>query len=118
MKASRGHSLFLLMVVMAALLGLGAIVSQRLDGEVAGRKDDDRRTQMIWLARSAASLAQPCERKVTVAGAVASVRVRVNAGKGEADAALPGFGAAHVEAVLGADGRSAEWRETYERAVP
>jgi hypothetical protein len=118
MWTTRGHSLLLLMVVMAALLGLGAVVSQRLDGELAGRKDEDRRTQAIWLARSAASTAQPGERKVTVAGAVASVRVRSGAGKVEAEAALAGFGTARVEAVLGADGKPVEWREQYERAAP
>ena len=117
--AQRGHALSLLLITMAVLLALGAMVSNHFAAEAAGRRDDDRRTQLIWLARSVAAAAQPGERQVDAAGLCAHVRVRSRVTPDgrvvEAEASMAGFGTARATASLGPDGRPRAWQEQLDR---
>lgn len=53
MRQRRGMALSLMIVVLAVLMILASIVSDRVTSNVHHRREDDTRTQALWLARSA-----------------------------------------------------------------
>jgi type II secretory pathway component PulK len=118
---ARGQALVLVMVALFVLVGLAALVGNRMADRFAERRDAERRNQAMWLARSAASLAQSGERTVTAGGEKAKVRTRVSAAPGgrrvESEAVV-GRHTAQVEAVLGADGTAVSWTERANRTDP
>ncbi len=118
---ARGQALVLVMVAMFVLLGLAALVGNRMADRFAERRESERRNQAVWLARSAAALAQSGERTVMAAGLAARIRTRVSAAPGgrrvEVEAVL-GRHTAQVEVVLGADGRAVSWTESANRSDP
>jgi hypothetical protein len=99
----------LLLLGIVALLGLGTMVANVFNAEVAGRREDDRRTQAIWLARSAATVSAAGEHVVDVAGIHGRVTVRRSGAQVEASAGLTGSGKARVVS------EPQVWRETFDR---
>jgi Tfp pilus assembly protein PilX len=120
-KRPRGHALLLLLAVMATLTALAAVVWMRLDVETRARSGDERRTQALWLARSAAEAGRPGKREVPLSNGTARVTTRMErSGAAQvviAEAELPGWGTARVEATKDRAGQSLDWKESYTRAI-
>ena len=110
-KPTHGHALALVLVALAAIAGLGALVSNRLDSRISRAREDELRTQAIWLARSAAARGQAADRQVALHGASAHVRVTLSAGQVVAEAKIPGHGPARATAT------TSDWHESFD-AVP
>ena len=116
LRRSRGYALHGLMVVIVALAALLAAVSFRVEAANARAKTAERRTQALWLARTAVAARAVTSREVKLApGTTARVRVYAfGSGRFAADVIVPGAGAARVEQTFGPDGRisavSESWR--------
>lgn len=115
-RRSRGFALHGVMVVIVALAALLAAVSLRIEAGNARVKAAERRTQALWLARTAVATRAVMNREVKL-GPGTTARVRVYAfggGRFAADVIVPGAGAARVEQTFGSDGRisavSESWR--------
>jgi hypothetical protein len=114
---TRGHALLLLLAVGMAVLTVGVLVNQRIDGDLEAARSDEQRLQALWLARSAVAHLRPGDREVAVHGGKAKVRVTPGAGRVvEATVVLPDGSTARVQAQLGPDGVAASWQERFERA--
>lgn len=111
MRRRRGHALLLVMTVFLAL-GVGAgVVLQRLDTEAASRRHEEARSQLRWLARTAALRGERGDFHLEVAQGRARVRVRVDAGGTVAEASMPGYGVARARNL------STGLEERYERVA-
>ena len=72
----RGNTLMLLMLALAALAIGGGLVASRMNAANEGRRDDEARTQALWLARSALDAGLSGTRLVETAAGRATVRVQ------------------------------------------
>lgn len=117
---ARGYALGLVLGALAALAAVSAVVWLRLDTDQLASRADERRTQLLWLARSAATHGQSALREVDLAGERAQVKAKIarskTATRVEAEASLPRWGTARVTAQTLRDGKTVLWEERYERA--
>ena len=87
----KGHTLLLIMLVLAAFLAAGLLFTQQVQTRIDGRQAEEVRLQALWLARSATDAGVTGSRRVqtplgtatvtitggTVAGALAGGRATV-----------------------------------------
>ncbi len=71
----RGHTLLLVMAVIAALLAGATVVYGKLSGQAQQRPARELRVQALWLARSALSAGVTGSREVWTPHGLARVRV-------------------------------------------
>jgi len=76
----RGHALFLVMLLMAALAVTGAILGTRLATDLRASADDSRRAQLLWLARTASAQGKARTTTVVVGRERLSLQVAVRGG--------------------------------------
>ncbi len=86
----RGHSLMLILIVLAMSAAAGTIFMTRLSGEQHGWHEQEVRSQALWLARSALAAGVSGQRQVTTPLGPATVVVERRGGRSTAQVALQG----------------------------
>ena len=121
-RNARGHALFLLLAVLAAIAAVGAAVTVRLSVDLESRRADDRRLQALWLGRSGVTLGKAGRFEVRLGPDVAQVTttstVEKDGKRVTATVVFERHGTAVVEALYGKAGAPIEWTERYDRAPP
>jgi hypothetical protein len=107
----RGFAILLVMAALIALGVLGSVVLGALGARQRAATGELRRTQALWLARSAASTGRPLQSQIALEGETASVVARVAGGRVTAQATFSRWGTARVEAE-----RGKSWQERWEAA--
>ena len=86
----RGHVLILVLVVIAASAAACVVFYLRYSADQAMWRDDDRRVQALWLARSALDAGVQGQRTVDTDAGTATVRVRAGGGGPVAEVEIGG----------------------------
>lgn len=119
--ARRGHVMLVTLAALTALAVMAGVVWARLSVVREGRMAEERRTQLLWLARGATAGGRPGTKTVLIAREQVKVNTRVwqlgAVARVSSDATLSDWGTAHVEALLDRAGKVVDWRERYERVV-
>jgi hypothetical protein len=119
--ALRGHALLVVLAALTALAATAGVVWARISVDREGRMAEERRTQLLWLARGATTAGRPGTKTVLIAREQVKVNTRVwqlgSVARVASDASLSLWGTAHVEALLDRAGKVVDWRERYERVV-
>jgi type II secretory pathway pseudopilin PulG len=109
MMRPRGFTVGLVMAVIAIIAALSGVVMVRLGERRGSMRAELRRTQALWLARSAAEQKRALSRQVAVDGETAVVSARVAGGRVSAQASFSRWGTARVEAEGGKS-----WQERWD----
>lgn len=109
--SERGTVVLLVFCAMAAIGITLASVGLRFDAAAGNRHREAVRLDALWLARS--GITSPGAREATIDRAHLRLATQSSGARRQADALADGFGRAHVEASIGADGRVTSWSETW-----
>jgi type II secretory pathway pseudopilin PulG len=71
----KGHTLLLIMLVLAAFLAAGLLFTQQVQTRIDGRQAEEVRLQALWLARSATDAGVTGSRRVQTPLGTATVTI-------------------------------------------
>ena len=108
MKPARGFAILAVMVVIACLGISGAIAWNHLASRRTAARAELRRTQALWLARSAAAARRPLQARLSIDGEEAKLSAAGAGSRFSAQASFARWGTAKVES----DGKN--WDERWE----
>lgn len=114
-RNERGHAIGLIMAALVAVSVIGGIAARRIGDAAASRPADDRRIQLLWLARSAAARSPAGAQQVQLGERRITVRVRAQAARWIATAE-DGAHRATIE-LTGERATPSSWSERYERTA-